>query len=216
MKACLLAVALLVIPVCVLYGSNEQDALVEHSKPIARTSANLGTTRYHPTPTETAATRRWSKEDLKSGGSQITTLQARPGTRVAWFGIVREVDEDKSKNETHLTVEMKYDDGLTDLHLQIVSLYGAGDFKVIIPKTGHGIKKLSLVRVYGQVVSDPNGVPLVEARFVRDWDWKLFAFMPYGEDKSNPKWVKLRKVDKLDIYSSEPDDRYYEERLGNR
>ncbi len=216
MKACLLAVAFLVIPACELRGSNEQDALVEHSKPIARTSADLGTTSYHPTPTETAATKNWSKEDLKTGRRQITTLQAKPGKRVAWFGIVREVDEDKTKNETHLTVEMKYDDGLTDLHLQIVSFYGAGDFRVIIPRTGHGIKKLSLVRVYGQVASDSGGVPLIDARFVRVWDWKLFAFMPYGEDRSNPQWVKLRKVDKLDVYSSEPDDRYYEKRLGSR
>jgi hypothetical protein len=216
MKACLLAVAFLVIPVCVLHGSNEQGALVEHSKPIARTSAGLGTTRYHPTPTETAATKSWSKEDLNSGAPQITTLKVKPGTRIAWFGIVRHVDEDKTKNETRLTVEMKYCDGLTDLHLQIVSLYGAGDFKVIIPKTGHGIKKLSLVRVYGQVVGDPNSVPLVEARFVRDWDWKLFAFMPYGEDKSDPQWVKLRKVGNDDVYSDEPDEQYYEARLGPR
>jgi hypothetical protein len=47
-------------------------------------------------------------------------------------------------------------------------------------------------------------------------DRKLFAFMAYGNDKSNPQWVKVRKMDKDDIYSSEPDDRYYEERLRSR
>ena len=135
---------------------------------------------------------------------------------MAWFGIVREVIEDKSKHETRLRVEMKYFDGFTDLHLQIVSIFGAGDFEVVIPGTGQQIKKLSLVRVCGNVTSERDRLPIISARFVRVWDWRLFAFMPYGKDKSDAKWIKLRKVDKDEIYSSEPDDQYYEQRLGLR
>jgi hypothetical protein len=112
---------------------------------------------------------------------------------------------------------MKYFDGLTDLHLQIVSMSGAGDFTVKIPGTGHKLKALSLVRVYGKVSAEREGMPEVSADFVRSWDWKLFAFMPYGKDRSNPKWVKLRKIeDELDVYDSNPTNAYYEKLLGKR
>ena len=56
----------------------------------------------------------------------------------------------------------------------------------------------------------------MSAQFVRLWDWKLFAFMPYGKDDSNPNWVKLRKMDESRIYSSHPDVAYYERILGVR
>jgi hypothetical protein len=171
---------------------------------------------YPLTHSEKQATTGWSEQELNSGSPDIQTLQGPTGRQVAWFGIARDVVEHKSKNETRLNVEMKYFDGFTDLHLQIVSMSGAGDFRVSIPGTKQPIKKLSLVRVYGKVVSEANGVLMGAAQFVRVWDWKLFAFMAYGNDKSNPQWVKLRKMDKDDIYSSEPDDRYYEERLGSR
>jgi len=209
--------AISLTPCCILHGANEQSALVEHSKPLVRTSPGLGTTFYAPSPAEKEATKDWTSDELQSGSPKTETLRGPQGRRIAWFGIVREVVEDKTKNETRLSVEMKYFDGLTDLHLQIVSLFGAGDFGVVIHKTGHQIKKLSLVRVYGKVVSEEDGVPVVSAQFARVWNWKLFAFMAYGNDKSNPKWVKLRKMqDKDDIYRSDPDDQYYEERLGSR
>jgi hypothetical protein len=192
------------------------DKFVEHSKPIRRTSEVLGTTAYPPTDAEKHAIKAYTETELASGSPESGTLKGKPGRRIAWFGIVRDVHEDKAKNETRLRVEMKYFDGMTDLHLQIVSLYGAGDFETVIPGTGHGIKNLSLMRVYGKVVGETGGLPLVSAQFVRDWDWGLFAFMDYGSDKSNPNWVKLRKVDKFHIYSSRPDQQYYEDRIGSR
>jgi hypothetical protein len=72
------------------------------------------------------------------------------------------------------------------------------------------------VRVYGTVERESGGVPVVSAQFVRVWDWKLFAFMPYGMDNSNPNCVKLRKMDESRIYSSHPDVPYYEQILGTR
>jgi hypothetical protein len=209
-----LAIAL--TPCGVLPAADDQTRLVEHCNPLARKGPGLGTTAYALSPAEKRTTKGWSRQELNSGSPETQTLQGPAGRRIAWFGIVRDVVEDKAKNETRLTVEMKYFDGFTDLHLQIVSMSGAGDFRAVIPGTNHGIKKLSLVRVYGKVASEANGVPTVAAQFVRVWDWKLFAFMAYGNDKSNPQWVKLRKMDKDDIYSSEPDDHYYEERLGSR
>jgi hypothetical protein len=211
-----IAIAVLLMRCPPLPGADERNAVVEHSKPLVRTTAGLGTTFYAMSPAEKKATNGWSEQELSSGSPKTTTLKGAIGRRIAWFGIVREVVQDKTKNETRLSVEMKYFDGLTDLHLQIVSMFGAGDFRVVIPGMEHRIKKLSLVRVYGKVVSELDGLPVVSAQYVRVWDWKLFAFMPYGNDKSNPQWVKLRQVGKDDFYSSGPDDRYYEERIGSR
>jgi hypothetical protein len=210
------ALAVSLVPCCVLLGANEQSIVVEHSQPIARTGPGLGTRFYDPSPTEKKATKDWSDQELKSGTPKTQTLKGLVAKRIAWFGIVRDVVEDKAKHETRLNVEMKYFDGFTDLHQQIVSIFGAGDFRVLIPGTGHRIKQLALVRVYGKVTRESDGVPEVSAQFVRVWDWKLFAFMAYGNDNSNPKWVKLRKVNKDDFYSAGPDDQYYEDRLGSR
>ena len=165
-------------------------------------------------PDEAQAIKGWSEEELNSGSPETKSLRGHVGKRVAWFGIVRNVEEHKNRRETVLDVEMKFSDGLTDLHQQVVSLYGAGDFHVVIPGTGYRIKRLALVRVYGKVEHESDGVPVVSPEFVRIWDWKLFAFMPYGTDHSNPNWVKLRKMDESRIYSSRPDVAYYEQILG--
>jgi hypothetical protein len=189
---------------------------VEHSKPLPR-GLGLGTQTYAPTDAEKAATKGWKATELNTGGDAVEKLTGNIDQRIAWFGIIREIKEDKESDTTRLVVEMKYFDGLTDLHLQIVSINGAGDFAVIIPGTGHKLKPLSLVRIYGKVAAEPDGVPEVAADFVRSWDWKLFAFMPYGTDHSNPKWVELRKIeDEQDVYDSNPANAYYEKLLGTR
>lgn len=195
---------------------DEPAMRVEHSKPLPR-GGNLGTQRYAPTAGEKAVINDWKPPELASGSAKIEKLTGNVDQRVAWFGIVREVKENMEASKTQLVVEMKYFDGLTDMHLQIVSINGAGDFEVTIPGVGHKVKPLSLVRVYGKVAAERDGVPEVSAEFVRAWDWRQFAFMPYGKDRSNPKWVKLRKVeDELDVYTSNPTDVYYEKLLGKR
>jgi len=90
--------------------------------------------------------------------------------------------------------------------MQVVSLYGAGDFVVAIPGEHAQLALLSLIRVYG----------LVRADYARTWDWGLFTFMDYGLDRSNPVWVHMRTVLPSDIYSFRPDQAYYEARLGHR
>jgi hypothetical protein len=189
---------------------------VEHSKRLPR-GRGLGTQTYAPTDAEKAATKGWKADELDPGGA-LEKLTGNIDKRIAWFGIILEIKEDKESDTTRLVVEMKYFDGLTDLHLQIVSINGAGDFAVVIPGTGHKLKSLSLVRVYGKVAAEPEGgIPEVSADFVRSWDWKLFAFMPYGKDHSNPKWVKLRRIEnELDVYDSNPTNAYYEKLLGKR
>jgi hypothetical protein len=199
-----------------LYGRDEHAVHVEHSQPLPRGGPGLGTRAYVPLPDEAQAIKGWSEEELNSGSPETKSLHGLVGKRIAWFGIVRQVEEHKLRRETVLDVEMKFSDGLTDLHQQVVSLYGAGDFHVVIPGTGYRIKKLALVRVYGTVERESDGMPVVSPEFVRVWDWKLFAFMPYGTDHSNPNWVKLRKMEESRIYSSHPDVSYYEQILGTR
>ncbi len=217
-----LTLALVLMAGSPLYGRDEHVVQVEHSQPLARTGPGrvgsaLGTRAYAPLPDEAQAIKDWSEEELNSGSPEMKSLHGHFGKRVAWFGIVRHVEEHKNRRETVLDVEMKFSDGLTDLHQQVVSLYGAGDFQVSIAGTGYRIKRLALVRIYGRVAHDPSGgEPLVQAEFVRVWDWKLFAFMPYGKDHSNRIWVKLRKMDESRIYSSHPDVPYYEQILGPR
>ena len=53
-------------------------------------------------------------------------LAKQAGEYVGWFGIVRQKTFDAAANETRLTLEHKYFDGLIDAHMQVVSIYGAG------------------------------------------------------------------------------------------
>jgi hypothetical protein len=155
------------------------------------------------------------KEKVKMIAVDDYKLADQAGIYVGWFGIVREATWDEKKGVTSLLIEHKYYDGLTDLHIQVVSINGAGDFTATIPKQAN-IPPLSLVRVYGKVSKDKDGSASVAAEYVRVWDWGFFTFMDYGKDKTNPKWLKLRKLDGEDAYSSRPDDAFYEKRIGTR
>jgi hypothetical protein len=143
-------------------------------------------------------------------------LVDQAGVYVGWFGIVREAVQDTKSGNLTLTLEHKYFDGLVDLHQMIVSIHGAGDFTASIHKKNAAIPPLALVRVYGKVAKDKAGAPTVTAEFVRVWDWGLFAFMDYGKDKSNPKWVSLRMLPEDKSYAAAPKDEYYESLLGKR
>lgn len=156
------------------------------------------------------------KEKGKSIPEDKYQLAEQSGQYVGWLGILREsVTDDKTKTTT-LRVEHKYFDGLVDLHQMIVSLFGGGDFTATLPKSKTAIPALSLVRIYGKVAKDRDGGVTIKAEYVRVWDWGLFAFMDYGKDRSNPKWVELRKSALDRVYSARPDPMYYEARLGKR
>jgi hypothetical protein len=135
---------------------------------------------------------------------------------VGWFGIVRDSSADEKTGVTTLTLEHKYFDGMVDLHQQIVSINGAGDYTATLSKASTALPKLSLVRIYGKVVKGADGKATIAAEYVRVWEWGLFAFMDYGKDKSNPKWVALRKVPGNKSYTSRPSSSYYESLLGAR
>jgi len=192
---------------------------VEDSEPLPIPSGGvLGTTAYRPTKTEARFLVRDATRGINAtyADERAYDLTGKAGKYISWFGIVRAVELDKKTNRTVLLLEMKYFDGLTDLHIQVVSYHGGGDFKAAIEGTGHSVRHLDLVRIYGKVVPATDGPPLVKAEYVRRWAWGRFTFMTYGVDRSNPKWKKLRKVKALDAYDSAPGIEFYEKRLGPR
>ncbi|MEX2187623.1 MAG: hypothetical protein WD875_12545, partial [Pirellulales bacterium] len=189
---------------------------VEHSQ---RTEFRGFTSNgYEPTKAEAKAEKPGviENEHAEFNATTADVLTGKAGKRIAWCGIIREINVDKKANETRLLVEMKYFDHIVDAHIQLVSIYSAGDFTVTLPGVGYKLKPLSLVRVIGVVTKDEKDVPHVKAEYLRNWDWGHFSFMDYGKDAGNPKWAELRKVSGDDVYSPNPDDQFYEERLGKR
>jgi hypothetical protein len=194
-----------------------ESPVVEHSKPLPWLGS-LGTMAYKPTELERPFLSKLPDGEQATArlGEHAYTLSDKVGKSVGWFGIVRSVSEDREKKVTHVKAEMKHFDGMTDLHLQVVSITGAGDFAAVIPGVDHDIQLLSLVRVYGKVAGESDHLPQVDAEYVRVWRWGLFTFMEYGDDKSNPEWKKLRQRSGTKVYSSRPDKEYYESLLGKR
>ena len=70
------------------------------------------------------------------------------------------------------------------------------------------------IDISGKVTDEKDGVPAVTPDYLRVWRQGDFAFMDYGKDASNPKWIKLRHR-RGPIYDPEPNDNYYREVLGN-
>lgn len=213
---------------CVSPVTDPERFVIEVSKPM-KGGRGLGTMGYQALDREQFYLDRvtekplllWGEEeksgDSKKGNAKKKySLSDQKGEYVGWFGIVRGKSVDKKSETTELLLEHKYFDGLTDLHIQIVSIYGGGDFKTVIPRDAADIPYLSLVRVYGKVSVGKDKLPLVTPEYIRVWHWGLFSFMDYGKDYSNPKWVKLRKVSGADVYSPRPTTKFYEDRLGKR
>jgi len=175
-----------------------------------------------PKPTN-LSDEEWAKmkkdmEKAKAGTNSDEKYQLadQAGRYVGWFGILRKESWDPKAKATSLLVEHKYFDGMVDLHQQIVSLYGAGDFSVALRKEKTGIPSLALVCVYGKVTKNKDGKITVAAEYLRVWDWGLFSFMDYGKDKTNQDWVKLRKTKPEEAYSAKPTAADYEAVLGPR
>ncbi|WP_035603116.1 hypothetical protein [Haloferula sp. BvORR071] len=144
------------------------------------------------------------------GSTKADSLLGVKGKLVSWFGIVRELP---GKDGGTYLIEHKYFDGLNDDHIQLASLYGAGDFHVEAKDPRGEIKRLALVRVIGTVTEEKDKVPTVKADYIRVWKMGDYTFMDYGVDASNEKWKKLRKEMEL-IYDPDPDAAYYEKLLG--
>lgn len=147
------------------------------------------------------------------GTKEPDSLKGKKGSFIAWFGIVREIKKAEGGG-VEMLIEHKYYDGLNDFHMQLASLFGAGDFKVTVQKPHEELKRLCLISVIGKVVDEKDGVPIIASDYIRVWRKGDYAFMDYGVDASNEKWVKLRKRTPREAYDPSPDDAYYKEILG--
>ena len=197
-----------------------KPVVVEHvtEKP-RRGEGTLGTTHYQPSATEEPYFKKLGRDELTTGGlAGEYDIAKKDQVYVGWFGVVREVNEDKEHDQTVLLVEHKYFDGLTDTHILALSFNGSGDFQVTLPGIDHRIERLSLIKVYGTVAA-PQGEapPTIKGEFARNWHWGTFTFLlASGTQRGSEKWRKLNKVDLDDIYDPYPGNSYYEQRLGKR
>lgn len=197
-------------------GAGRPGAVVEHvtAKP-ARPEA-LGTADYAPSAAEQPWFKKLGPGEVATGGlAGDYDLAKKNGVFVGWFGVVREVKEEKG--QTTVLVEHKYFDGMTDTHILALSFNGSGDFTAVVPGVGHALEPLTLVKVYGVATVPKGHAPLVKADFVRNWHWGTFTFlMAAGTQRGSEQWRKKNTVELEAIYEPYPDDQYYEQRLGKR
>jgi len=141
----------------------------------------------------------------------VFSLSGHVGEYVSWFGILRAAE--KSKDGYNLVIQNKYSTGMTDLHIQTVSIWGAGDFDALVRCQDFSLNPLVLVKVYGKVISEKNGRPLVDVEYLRYWNWLYFNFMDYGEDKKLSAYDKDLDLTGVRVYDSRTDPYYYPKRI---
>jgi len=191
------------------FASGQKIEVSPHRKPHTR-DATVG---YVSTADEAKFDAKKPDPDTGDNGfsaKQPGSLVGHKGKLVSWFGIVRELP---AKAGDTFLIEHKYYDGLNDDHIQLASLFGAGDFRLAATDAKSEIKRLSLVRVIGTVTGEQNGVPTIKPEYIRVWHLGDYTFMDYGVDATNERWKKLRQKVDL-VYDPEPDASYYERLLG--
>jgi len=198
-----------------------QTAIVEFEKAPGHVEPpdRLGTGPYKTREKEAPFYKRLPNEERVTGGLlKKYDITDHEDEFISWFGIVRGIRKTPAGYE--LLLDHKYFDGMTDFHLQVVSMFGSGDFrarlKLADPKPLAKLEHLDLIRVYGKVVDTEDDVPIVAAEYARVFPWMTFAFMGYGEDHRNEKWRKLTRLRGHRLYSHTPDEIYYEKCLGPR
>lgn len=181
-------------------------------------NGTLATCGYTPTDIEKPFFGRLSKGEATNDalfGSY--TMHGKRGKYVGWFGIVRGITPvAQSGGDTALLVQHHYFDGMTDCHIMLVAKGGDGDFLAKLKVDPETIPALVLVRVYGRVTGETNGVPEVAVDYIRVWPWMTFTFTDLsGEDHSNPRWQAYSKVKPSQkIYMPYPIEDYYRAILG--
>lgn len=186
-------------------------------KPLKPTGT-LGTCGYKPTKAEQNFFGKLSPSEAVTGSFlKSYSIHNKKDAYVSWFAIVRGVTRDeKAENRVRLLLEQKYFDGLTDCHIMLVSVNGDGDFLADAEINGKPIPPLGLVRVYGKVVREDGGLPVVAAEYIRIWPWLTFTVTDLGpEDHGNPKWRKLCRLCSGRVYNPYPTEDYYRKVLGD-
>jgi hypothetical protein len=217
LRACAAIFTVLVITALCFGQTQIEIQEVKELKP----TGSLSTCNYRPTDRETPFFQKVPPEEKTSGSfmdKHEYQIKGKFKQYVSWFGVVRGSSPTKDADHSNeLLIEQKYFDGMTDCHIMLVSKSGAGDFVTKLTSSGENVPILSLVRVYGTVVGEENGVPNVAADYVRVWPWLTFTFTDLGpEDHSNPEWAKYCKICKGGrIYKPYPNNSYYLGVLGD-
>ena len=189
---------------------------VQPVKDLDRT-ANLATCDYRPTLKEAPYFKKLSQaEQITGSGIAEYSIHGKQGRYVSWFGVVRGVLDAKPGAST-LLLEQKAFDGFTDCHIMLVALAGSGDFHATFVPGKETIPPLSLLRVYGRVTGEKNGVPEMTGEYLRVWPWLTFTFTDLGpSNNGNPEWARLCQLCKLGgrIFNPFPDEKYYLGTLG--
>lgn len=190
----------------------------ETVKPLKPTGS-LSTCFYKATTAEQQFLPKLGPGEIKTGSiMEPYSIHHKKDRYVSWFAIVRGITTDaKDGNRVRLLLEQKFFDGLTDCHIMLVSVNGSGDFLADVEaQQGASIPPLSLVRVYGKVVSEEDDVPVVAAEYARVWPWLTFTVTDLGpQDHGNPKWRKLCQICLGRVYKPYPNETYYRQLLGD-
>jgi hypothetical protein len=181
----------------------------------------LGSCDYTPVEREKPFLHRIPEQERVTGSAfgPPFTIQGKKDKYVSWFGIVRGISPAAPDGKAiNLLVEQKYFDGLTDCHIMLVPFAGSGDFRATLEADPQSIPALSLVKVYGRVVDETDGIPRIAVEYMRVWPWLSFTFSDLGaEDHSNPRWAQYCQIctRKGKIYDPWPLEPYYRQILGN-
>lgn len=181
---------------------------------------SLGTCPYKPTDKEASYYKKVEAAEKVTGSSFVAapySIHKKEDKYVSWFGIVRGVLSAKQDGSMTLLVEQKFFDGLTDCHIMLVSQSGGGDFHANLDRISETAPLLSLVRAYGKVTSEKEGVPDVSVEYLRVWPWLTFTFTDLGpKNEGNPEWAKYCLLCKDGrIYTPYPNKAYYLRVLGD-
>lgn len=184
-------------------------------------TGSLSTCAYLPLDREKEFLQKVPADEQVTGSfmdEHAYQIRGKKNRRVAWFGVVRgAISKNGDERNRKILIQQTYFDGLTDCHIMLVSHAGAGDFVAELKSTDTTLPALSLVRVYGTVLDDEDGIPHVSADYVRVWPWFTFTFTDLGPaDHSNPKWAQYCKICKSGrIYKPYPTEDYYRGILGD-
>lgn len=193
---------------------------VQEVKELKRTGS-LSTCGYRATDRETPFLQKLPASEKTTGSfmdKQEYRIRGKVKQYVSWFGVVRGSSPTKGDERNRdLLIQQKYFDGMTDCHIMLVSNAGAGDFVGRLMSNSEAVPVLSLVRIYGTVVGEENGIPQISADYVRVWPWFTFTFTDLGPgDHSNPEWAKYCKIcGRGRIYKPYPTEDYYMGVLGD-
>lgn len=182
-------------------------------------TGTLGTCAYQPTEKETPFYKKLDPKERETGSIlKEYDVHKKRNQYVSWFGIVRGIADTKPDGTMTLLLEQKFFDGMTDCHIMLVSFGGSGDFNATLGTIEGTVVPLTLVRVYGKVSGEKDGLPQVSVEYLRVWPWLTFTFTDLyaGGDKGNREWAKYCELCKSgNIYNPYPDRSYYLSVLGN-